>query len=49
MDEYECGSSGVWNVFLDVPIYYVVISIYYWYLPSSGIMCCDALLLCWRG
>ena len=30
MNEYGCGSSGVWKILSDIPLYDVVLSVYFW-------------------
>ena len=30
MNEDGCGSSGVWNIFSDIKIENLVLSVYYW-------------------
>ena len=37
MDNDGCGSSGVWNIHSDIPLEYVVLSVYYWDLLQVGL------------
>ena len=37
MDEYGCGSSGVWEIHSDISLDGVVISVYYWGYIQLGL------------
>ena len=45
MDKYGCGSSGVWNIFSDVSLENVVLSVYNWDYLQVGLCnrakCCS--------
>ena len=46
MDEYGCGSSGVWKIRSDISLDNVVLSVYYWDYFQVGLCnrakCCSA-------
>ena len=47
MDDYGCGSSGVWNIHSEISLDNVVLSFYYW--DCLLLVLCDMAYYCSTG